>query len=48
MMAYVQGADAAKYKFTSALPAQLLKAMSPALMPMLGTDCRAEVAAAVR
>jgi membrane peptidoglycan carboxypeptidase len=40
VMAYVQGPDAAKYKFTSALPAQLLKAMTPTLMPMLGAGCQ--------
>jgi len=34
---------AARYKFTSALPAQLLKALSPALLPLLEDDgsCRA-------
>jgi len=34
-MAYVHEPHAAKYKFTSALPAQLLKAMAPALLPLL-------------
>ena len=46
MMAYVQGPHAAKYNFTSALPAQLLKSLAPALLPLLGTGCRVEVAAA--
>jgi hypothetical protein len=35
MMAYVQEPDAAKYKFTSALPAQLMKSLVPALIPMV-------------
>lgn len=35
MMAYVQEPHAARYKFTSALPSQLLKALVPALQPML-------------
>jgi membrane peptidoglycan carboxypeptidase len=35
VMAYVHEPYAAKYKFTSALPAQLLKAMVPALAPIL-------------
>ena len=45
VMAYVHGPDAANYKFTSAMPAQLLKAMAPALMPLLAEGCRADVAA---
>ena len=35
MMAYVHEPDAAKYKFTSAMPSQLMKALVPALQPML-------------
>jgi hypothetical protein len=35
MMAYVREPYAANYKFTSAMPAQLLKALTPALLPML-------------
>ena len=42
VMAYVHEPHAAKYKFTSALPAQLLKAMAPALLPLLENGaCRA-------
>ena len=42
MMAYVHEPYAANYKFTSALPAQLLKALSPALLPLLdGGSCSA-------
>jgi membrane peptidoglycan carboxypeptidase len=50
MMAYVHEPYAAKYKFTSALPAQLLKALSPALLPLLEDDgtCRAASAEARR
>jgi len=44
VMVYVHGPEAAKYKFTSALPAQLLKAMAPALIPLLAQGCRDEVA----
>ena len=35
MMAYVREPYAARYRFTSAMPAQLLKAMAPALLPLL-------------
>lgn len=35
MMAYVSEPHAARYKFTSAMPSQLLKALVPALQPML-------------
>lgn len=35
MTAYVHGPEAAKYRFTSALPAQLLKILAPALWPLL-------------
>lgn len=42
MMAYVHEPYAANYKFTSALPTQLLKALTPALLPLLdGEFCRA-------
>ncbi|MBU4114930.1 MAG: transglycosylase domain-containing protein [Gammaproteobacteria bacterium] len=33
--AYVQGPQAANYDFTSALPVQLLKVLSPSLMPLI-------------
>ena len=33
--AYVHGPEAAGYRFTSALPAQLLKTLAPALLPLL-------------
>ena len=35
LTAYVHGHEAANYKFTSALPAQLLKALAPALLPLV-------------
>ena len=35
--AHVQGPDAAKYNFTSALAAELLKALSPALQPLIAS-----------
>ena len=35
MMAYVHEPHAANYKFTSALPTQLLKALTPALLPLI-------------
>jgi membrane peptidoglycan carboxypeptidase len=35
VVAYVEGPDAARYRFTSALPVQLLKAIGPRLMPLL-------------
>ncbi len=35
MMAYVHEPHAARYRFTSAMPSQLLKALVPALQPML-------------
>jgi membrane peptidoglycan carboxypeptidase len=38
MMAYVREPYAAHYKFTSAMPAQLLKALVPALLPLLNED----------
>lgn len=40
MMAYVHEPYAANYKFTSAMPAQLLKALAPVLLPMVdGEGC---------
>jgi membrane peptidoglycan carboxypeptidase len=46
MMAYVREPHAAQYKFTSAMPAQLLKALAPALRPLLDASggCGAGVA----
>lgn len=43
IVAYVQEPYAARYKFTSALPAQLLKALAPTLLPLLNEDpsCKA-------
>lgn len=35
--AYVYGPQAARYDFTSALPVQLLKVLSPSLMPMMAS-----------
>jgi hypothetical protein len=32
---YVPGPEAAEFGFTSSLPAQLLKAMAPALLPLI-------------
>ena len=45
MMAYVHEPYAAHYKFTSAMPAQLLKALVPALLPVLneGRSCSSAV-----
>ncbi len=41
VMAYVDEPYAARYKFTSALPAQLLKSLAPTLRPLLqGEGCR--------
>jgi membrane peptidoglycan carboxypeptidase len=40
VMVYVHEPDAVKYRFTSALPAQLLKTLAPVLLPMLdGRAC---------
>jgi membrane peptidoglycan carboxypeptidase len=40
LMAYVHGPDAAAYKFTSAMPSQLLKALVPSLLPLVeGSAC---------
>ncbi len=40
IMAYVREPDAANYKFTSAMPSQLLKVLAPTLLPMLdGGGC---------
>jgi hypothetical protein len=42
MMAYVHEPYAANYKFTSAMPAQLLKALAPVLLPLVdGGGCGA-------
>lgn len=38
MMAYVHEPYAAHYKFTSAMPAQLVKALAPALLPLLQNE----------
>ncbi|MDD3528310.1 MAG: transglycosylase domain-containing protein [Gallionellaceae bacterium] len=38
--AYVPGAAAARYRFTSALPVQLLKAMAPILAPLVASSGR--------
>ena len=44
MMAYVHEPYAANYKFTSAMPTQLLKALTPALLSLLdGAGCSAEL-----
>ncbi len=39
--AYVPGAEAARYHFTSALAVQLLKDLAPVLEPLLGSAPRA-------
>ena len=38
VMVYAPEPYAAKYKFTSALPVQLLKSMAPAMLPLLEGD----------
>jgi membrane peptidoglycan carboxypeptidase len=38
--AHVHGPEAAEYRFTSALPAQLLKALGPALSPLFAPDAQ--------
>jgi hypothetical protein len=38
MTAYVHEPYAASYKFTSALSVQLLKSLTPTLLPMMETD----------
>ena len=52
LMAFVQEPDAANYKFTSALPSQILKALLPSLLPLVeGSACapqRPVVTAAAR
>ena len=35
---FVQGPEAEGYSFTSSLPAQLLKALAPALQPLMKDD----------
>lgn len=48
LTAYVKGPDAAKYRFTSALPTQILKTLAPQLRdeisraPRVGTSCAAD------
>ncbi|WP_430446421.1 MAG: transglycosylase domain-containing protein [Pseudomonas piscis] len=48
LTAYVPGASAQAFKFTSALPVQVLKGMAPILMPYLqpgsGTQCQGNLA----
>jgi len=44
MMAYVHEPYAARYKFTSAMPSQLLKALAPALLPLLEEERTCRVA----
>lgn len=46
MMAYVHEPHAARYKFTSAMPSQLVKALSPTLLPLLDERNRCSVKAA--
>nr|HQU87588.1 hypothetical protein [Denitromonas sp.] len=41
LTAYVLGPNAAGYRFTSALPVQILKSMGPALLPYLEPDAEA-------
>jgi membrane peptidoglycan carboxypeptidase len=49
MMAYVHEPYASKYKFTSALPAQLLKVLTPVLRPLVDGDaCSAAQASSIR
>ena len=40
LIAYVPGAQAAAYDFTSALPVQLLKVLAPQLMPLINSATR--------
>ncbi len=40
LIAYVPGAEAAAYDFTSALPVQLLKVLAPELMPLINSAPR--------
>jgi membrane peptidoglycan carboxypeptidase len=47
IVAYVQEPYAARYKFTSALPAQLLKALAPTLLPLLNEEHSCSVPAAM-
>ena len=46
LMAYVHEPAAARFKFTSALPTQLLKALLPALQPLLDGEACADLPAA--
>ncbi|MBV8470231.1 MAG: transglycosylase domain-containing protein [Burkholderiaceae bacterium] len=47
IVAYVQEPYAARYKFTSALPAQLLKALVPTLLPLLNEEHSCKVPGAL-
>jgi hypothetical protein len=40
LTAHVKGPDAANYKFTSALPAQILKVLAPKLMESVGSEAK--------
>lgn len=40
VVAYVPGKEAANYKFTSSLPAQLLKALAPAISPLINAPAK--------
>ena len=42
LIAYVPGAQAAAYDFTSALPVQLLKVLAPQLMPLINSTERTD------
>ena len=42
IVAYVPGKEAANYKFTSSLPAQLLKALAPAINPIINAPPKAD------
>jgi membrane peptidoglycan carboxypeptidase len=44
LTAYVPGADAAHYRFTSALPVQVLKTIAPTLQPLLYGQAWSQVA----
>ena len=46
LIAYVPGAQAAAYDFTSGLPVQLLKVLAPTLMPLINAGAAGSVAAA--
>ena len=46
LTAYVKGPDAANYKFTSALPAQILKVLAPTLLDSVGREANIGTACA--